>query len=58
MLVTTFLGGGRFVGKDGKTVDYDFSYNKERTFELPEDALPSTEAELERDLEAITIDHG
>lgn len=54
----TSVGGGRFIGKDGKTVDYDFSYNKERNIELPEDALPSTEAELERDLEAITIDHG
>jgi hypothetical protein len=45
------MGGGKFIGKDGKVRDMD--YQKEPL--LPEDALPSGE-EFDRDLNAVTID--
>ncbi len=58
-MVLVSLGGGKFIGKSGKALDMDFSYNteKEVAFQLPEDALPSGQ-EMDRDLQAITISHG
>ena len=44
------MGGGRFVGKDGKMRDMPIS-------NLPAEVLPSDLPEMKRTLNAITIDH-
>jgi protein LTV1 len=44
------MGGGRFIGKDGKMRDMPIS-------NLPAEALPSDLPEMNRTLNAITIDH-
>jgi len=52
------LGGGKFIGKDGKVVDMKFDeVNSNKFIDLPEEILPSNLKELERDLRAITISH-
>ncbi len=43
------MGGGKFIGKDGKVGETP------KYIELPEDVLPSTGMDLQRDLQAITI---
>ena len=45
------IGGGKFIAKDGSTLDIS------RNLMLPVDVLPGEE-ELQRDFEAITISHG
>jgi hypothetical protein len=49
------LGGGSFIGKDGRVTG---APSTAALVELPADALPSSGAELERTLQAITISHG
>eukprot|EP01041_Mallomonas_annulata_P002816 gene2816-5538_t len=46
------MGGGRFIGKDGKVCDMPY----QDSINIPSDALPS-DIQMERDLGAITISH-
>lgn len=50
------MGGGQYVGASGKVLGNAAETFIGKIVDLPDDVLPST-GQLERDLEAITIDH-